>query len=87
MDNNDNHLLGDLQNELPELMEEIYHQQTVVGRLGLYSPEMLPHPQDKLFLRTKSTHFLGSCRHDGAHGFRHLFGTVLVPAETGKKTH
>ena len=57
LDNNDNLLLGDLQNEPPELMEEIYHQQTIVGRLGLYPPEMLPHPRDKLFLRTKSTIF------------------------------
>ena len=57
LDNNDNLLLGDLQNEPPELMEEIYHQQTVVGRLGLYSPEMLSPPRDKLFLSTKSTIF------------------------------
>jgi two-component system sensor histidine kinase BaeS len=56
-DNNKNLLMGRLQSHPPEFMEELFHQGSLLGRIGLYPPEMLPHPRDELFLKTKSTIF------------------------------
>ena len=49
--------MGRLQSHPPEFMEELFHQGSLLGRIGLYPPEMLPHPRDELFLKTKGTIF------------------------------
>ncbi|MED5344376.1 MAG: hypothetical protein VX560_11655, partial [SAR324 cluster bacterium] len=46
-------MLGRLQDQPPELMEDLFHENVVIGKIGLYPPEMMPHPRDELFLKTQ----------------------------------
>ena len=50
-------MLGRLQDQPPELMEDLFHENVLIGKIGLYPPEMMPHPRDELFLKTQKTIF------------------------------
>ena len=39
-------MLGHLQDQPPELMEDLFHENVLIGKIGLYPPEMMPHPRD-----------------------------------------
>ena len=38
-------------------MEDLFHENVLIGKIGLYPPEMMPHPRDELFLKTQKTIF------------------------------
>ena len=50
-------MLGFLQDHPPKLMEDLFHENVLIGKIALYPPEMMPHPRDELFLKTQKTIF------------------------------
>ena len=79
-------MLGRLQDQPPELMEELFHENVIIGKIGLYPPEMMPHPRDELFLKTQKNHFLDPHSRDDVDGLTDFPGPVLVSAQTREAT-
>ena len=75
-------MLGRLQDQPPKLMEDLFHENVLIGKIGLYPQERMPHPRNELFLKNPKNHFLDPLSRDDGDGLTDFPGPFLVSAQT-----